>query len=227
VLLLMDHSLDFIELFAAAGIIESVTASVKSLAGYDPAELRGRHFEEFLHPQDCARAAEAFAHVLEGEPCEQIMLRYRRKDGSWRTVHVSARSFLDDPGVRAIVVFTRDVTEQIEAENSLAQAHADLRRLSRDLLLAQETERLRIASELRDDVQQILVGLRLSMEAALRGVTQHAENVSISTWIVHVQEVIEHLQVLTGKLRVGSPGEHELRTELRRYVEEPAPPTRR
>jgi PAS domain S-box-containing protein len=136
--------------------------------GYDPSDLIGRPYRDIIHPDDCARASKAFAGVLGGQRPGPVTLRYRRKDGSWRTVQVSARNFLDDPAVRAIVILTRDLTDQLEAENSLAEANVELRRLSQQLLVAQETERSYIAAELHDDVQQILVGLRMSMEPVRR-----------------------------------------------------------
>jgi PAS domain S-box-containing protein len=219
VLLIMDHSLDFVELLGAEGVIKGVSGAIRSLAGYEPDELKGYHYQDLLHPEDCGRAATYFARVLHGERPEPILLRYRRKDATWRNLRVSARNFLDDPGVRAIVVLTRDETEQIHAENSLSQANSDLRRLSKDLINAQEGERRYIAGELHDDVQQILVGLRLSMEASLRQAPQLLPGKSIEIWISHVQEVIEHLHDLTMKLRVRPIGEHGLRTELCHYVE--------
>jgi PAS domain S-box-containing protein len=219
VLLLMDHSLDFVELLGVQGVIKGVSAAIKTLAGYDPAELTGRHYQELLHPDDCAAAAAAFTKVLRGERIEPIRLRYRLKNGSWRTVQASARNFLNDPGVRAIVVVTRDLTELIDTENSLRQSNVELRRLSQELIDAQENERRHLARELHDDVQQILVGLRLGMEAARRTPTPLAPEGVIDGWIAHVQEVIDHLHNLTTNLRALTIGEHGLRAEICLYIE--------
>jgi signal transduction histidine kinase len=111
---------------------------------------------------------------------ESLPLWYRNKDGTWRTVRASACNLLDDPGVRAIVVLTRDVTEQIAAE---------------------ERERRSVVGELHEDVQQILVGLRLHMEASLRQVPLLVPGESLGMWISHVNEVIVHVHALTQKLR--------------------------
>jgi len=116
---------------------------------------------------------------------EPIPLWYRHKDGTWRTVHASPCNDLDDPGVRAILVRTRDVTEQIDAA---------------------DRERRSVVGELHEDVQQILVGLRLNMEASLRKVPPLVPGESLGMWISHVTEVIEHLHALTQKLRAhGTP----------------------
>jgi len=218
-LLLMDHSLDFVELLGVGGVIEGVSAAIKPLGGYDPRDLIGCHYQDIIHPDDCARAAKAFARVLHGDRAETITLRYRHKDGTWRTVQASTRNFLDDPAVRAIVVLTRDVTEQIDAEASLAQANVELRGLSQQLIVAQEKERSYIAGELHDDVQQILFGLRLNMEPSRRTPTADLPTCLVDDWIKLVQEAIDHLHELTITLRAPVIDGRGLAVALRSYVD--------
>jgi PAS domain S-box-containing protein len=217
-LLLMDHSLDFVEFLGGGGVIEGVSAAVKALGGYDPEHLIGRHYQDIVHPDDCARAAAAFASLLRGDDAKPITLRYRHKDGSWRTVQASARNFLDDPAVRAIIILTRDMTDQINAEASLAHANVELRRLSQQLILGQEKERSRIARELHDDVQQILVGLRMNMEPSMRAEAAHPSIDLICSWVDLVKEAIDHLHELTVTLRPPAIGDRGLVTELRAHV---------
>jgi two-component system sensor histidine kinase UhpB len=218
-LLLMDHSLDFVELLGGAGVIQGVSAAIKSLGGYDPNELVGTHYQDLIHPEDCARATAAFESVLASEHSAPITLRYHRKDGSWRTVRASARNFLADPAVQAIVVLTRDVTEQLDAETSLAAANVELRRLSQRLLSAQETERAYIARELHDDVQQTLVGLRLGMEAERQPSSGGLAPALLESWRVLVQEAIDHLRDLTMRLRPPVFDDRGLAAEIRAHVE--------
>ncbi|HEY1312966.1 MAG TPA: PAS domain-containing protein [Steroidobacteraceae bacterium] len=218
-LLLMDHSLEFIEFLGGGGVIQGVSAAIQTLGGYDPADLKGKHYQDIIHPDDCARAATAFAGILRGDVTAPITLRYRHKDGSWRTIQANARNFLSDPAVRAIIVLTRDLTDQLDAEASLAVANLGLRRLSQQLLVVQEKERNRIARELHDDVQQILVGLRMSMESSPRAPGNDLPTNDIETWITLVREAIDHLHALTISLRSPAIGERGLATELRAYIE--------
>jgi signal transduction histidine kinase len=152
------------------------------------------------------------------EPVAPITLRYRHHDGTWRTVQVSARNFLHDPAVRAVIILTRDMTDQLNAEASLATANIELRRLSQRLIVIQEEERHRIARELHDDVQQILVGLRMSMEPLKETKWSNASPDCVATWIGYVREAIDHLHALTVTLRGPAIREGGLATELRSYV---------
>jgi signal transduction histidine kinase len=105
-----------------------------------------------------------------------------------------------------------------EAEISLAAANLQLHRLSRQLNFAQAHERTRIARELHDDVQQILVGLRMNMEASLRARVAANGN-DARDWIVLVQKAIDHLHVLTVTLHQPGIGCSGLAGELRAHID--------
>ena len=218
-LLLMEHSLDFVELLGAEGVIEGVSGAITPLGGYDPQDLIGCKYQDIIHPDDRVRATNAFLRVLRGDRAEAVTLRYHRKDGSWRTVQASARNFLKDPAVRAIVVLTRDVTDLFKAEASLVQSNVELGRLTKRLMVAKEEERSYLAAELHDDVQNILVGLRMHMEPSRRTPTAYLPAAMVDTWIELVQEAIDHLHELTIALRAPIIDERGLATPLRRYID--------
>jgi len=215
----MEHSLDFVELLGAEGLIEGVSAAIEPLGGYDPKDLIGRKYQDFIHPDDRARAANAFSRTIRGTRPETVTLRYRRKDGSWRSVQASTRNFLKDPAVRAVVVLTRDVTDQFNAEAALVQSNAELGRLSKQLVVAKKEERSYLAAELHDDVQNILVGLRMHMEPSRRTPTAYLPRDLVNSWIELVQEAIDHLHELTLALRAPLIDERGLPTTLRRYID--------
>src|SRR5277367_4408551 len=105
-LVLMDHSLDFIELVSRRGVIEGVSGAIASLAGYEPKEIIGQHFHDLIHHADRAAADGAIAAVVALGRSDPVKVRYRCRDGSWRTVLASARNYLSDPATRDIVVLT-------------------------------------------------------------------------------------------------------------------------
>jgi len=199
-LLLMDHSLDFVEFLGSDGVIRAVSSAVTSLAGYEPQELIGRSYRDLIHPEDRDIAVKAFEEVMASGHAGPITLRYRSKAGTWRTIQARARDYLSDPAARAIIVATRDLTNQIQAESLLSQANAELHRLSQQLLSVHEAERSHLARELHDDVAQILTAMSLHM-ALGHGAPSKPLNESIDTWKGMVREAIEHLRALIENLR--------------------------
>ena len=216
---LMDHSLDFIAIVGANGLVQGVSASIKPLGGYDPQELVGRRYQNIIHPDDRVRAARLFARTLKGTPPEPVKLRYRRKDGSWRTIVASAQSLPGDPAVRGVVILTRDVTEQCAAESLLALANSKVAKLTEELSKVEERQRMYIGAELHDDVQQILVGLRMSMAPSRRVPTDRVPTELVEDWTALVQKAIDHLHELTVVLRTPVISDRALPDVLRAHVD--------
>ena len=127
--ILLGHTLDFIEILDPAGIVQYINPAVAAAAGYLPEELVGHHFLEFVHPEDQAKAIAAFAQVLLSTGPEHVTLRYRHKDGSWRTAEHVGRNLLDEPEVRGIMIHARDVTDHVRAEDALHESEQRYRSL--------------------------------------------------------------------------------------------------
>jgi polyhydroxyalkanoate synthesis repressor PhaR len=85
-------------------------------------------------------------------------------------------------------------------EQRLQTANDELRRLSHELLSAQETERAHLARELHDDIGQTLAGLSLGMSAVTVPASGTVSGEVVLTWRAQIQEVLEHLRALTDSL---------------------------
>ncbi len=73
---------------------------MKRLLGYELDEAIGSLAAGFIHPEDLEWAWPVFYRSLE-EPGfnETVVIRYRRKDGSWRWFESAFSSQLDNPAV--------------------------------------------------------------------------------------------------------------------------------
>ncbi len=216
---LMDHGPDFVEFLGENGIVQAVSGSIKPLSGYDPRELIGHHYQDILHPDDRERAEASFVRAVHGARSDTVKLRYRATGGMLRTILASTQSFLHDPAVRAVVVMTLDVTEQCDMEASLAVADARVASLTDELTGAAEKQRKYLAAELHDDVQQILVGVRMSMAPSGRDTTDQVPKPLVVGWIQDIQTAIDHLHALTVALRESPIDDQGLPGAMRSYVE--------
>jgi PAS domain S-box-containing protein len=84
--------------------------------GYEPGELAGTDLALIVHPDDAARAADALAEVRGGADVAPGEVRYRRRDGSWCHLELSASV---DAGSGTVVAAGRDVTDRYEARAAL------------------------------------------------------------------------------------------------------------
>jgi PAS domain S-box-containing protein len=120
---LIEKSTDVIVLLDREGRVSFCSPSAAETLGWPPEETLGKDLRDLAHPDDRGRAAEFLGGLL-ARPGEtaRITLRFQHRDGSWRALDSLCRNLLGDPAVGAIVVNTRDVTEQLRLEEQFHQA---------------------------------------------------------------------------------------------------------
>ena len=120
---IIENAADVVSIIDFDGVRRYVSPAVTQILGFKPQDLIGRSFLEIVHPDDMLAA-----RVLMSEVAGQTgnsgsdEIRLRHADGSWRTLHVTAKNLHDVRGVEAIVVNTRDITLQKALETELRQS---------------------------------------------------------------------------------------------------------
>jgi PAS domain S-box-containing protein len=158
--------------FLDEGIGEAyVSPQIEAMLGFTQEEWLNdpvRWYHQ-IHPEDKARwSVEAAQMFLSGEPLRSVY-RVLARDGRVVWFHCEARMVRDAEGrpwfIHGVAF---DVTELKQAEKAQREDSERLQILSRRLMQVQETERRYIASELHDEIGQVLTGLNLSLELISR-----------------------------------------------------------
>nr|WP_255722299.1 EAL domain-containing protein [Ectothiorhodospira lacustris] len=118
---LVENSYDIIYLFSPDGHIRFVSPSWKTLMGHDPESVLGRHFSEFVHPEDLHICRQTFADVMHhGHHVQDIEYRVQHSDGSWRWHSSSALPSRDEAGqITGFQGIARDITARKQAEDEI------------------------------------------------------------------------------------------------------------
>lgn len=113
-------------LVGADGISYWVNERWTEITGYTGEETHGR-MRFAIHPDDRPRVEAAWTRTLtEREPLDED-LRYRRKDGTYVWLHMTAQAMVDDTGrVVGYSGTVLDITGRVEAAEDLRQAAARL-----------------------------------------------------------------------------------------------------
>jgi len=158
-----------------ARIVES-NGALERMLGYDHAELRGMHFQDFLHPEDLSGGLERFAEMVSGEREHyQLELRYRRKDRSQGSARLTV-SLVRGPDQRPefAIVMVEDVTQQKQAEQQLRDA--------------QKMEAIgRLVGGVAHDFNNLLTGIMLYCDLLMGGLKNdsrlyhHAEEIRLAS----------------------------------------------
>ncbi len=98
-----------------------LNAAWEDTLGYPVAELEGRSFLEFVHPDDLQSTREALSELSDGSDVRGFTNRYRCHDGAYRYIEWRSQPVGD-----RVYAAARDITEHIEAQRELRRGNAFL-----------------------------------------------------------------------------------------------------
>lgn len=151
--------------------------------------------------------------LTEGEASRDELIDIETYLGDQKTIENYAAPVRDAHRViTGAVVVHDDVTQRVRAEETLRKTAAQLERLSRKLIEAQETERRAIARELHDDFGQVLTALKLNLQRGDRD----ADSIAL------VDGAIARMRDLAQSLRPPLLDERGLDASLAWYAEREA-----
>jgi diguanylate cyclase (GGDEF)-like protein/PAS domain S-box-containing protein len=150
---LLRDSSDIVTSFDEGGTIIFISPSVRAF-GYEPDELIGTPVWDLVHPEDLERAtAQITEQFAENRAPRPVEYRAKTKSGSWRHIEGIATNLLDEPGVNAVVVDARDVTERKIAEMLAASQSHVLEQIAAGQVLADVLRQIAALIEEQVDAQ--------------------------------------------------------------------------
>jgi PAS domain S-box-containing protein len=148
-----NNSRDLLAIIQPDGVMRSVSPSWRSVLGYQPDEVIGWSYVDFIHPDDHAATAEALLSAAGAHDLTDFENRYRDTQGEYRWI--SWRTSLEDG---LIYAYGRDVTEEKARDEDLARTEEQLRQ-------AQKMEAVgQLTGGLAHDFNNMLTGIIGSLE---------------------------------------------------------------
>jgi PAS domain S-box-containing protein len=193
--------------------------SLARMLGYEPPELIGIYVSDLLPPEEQAdfltRMEERRSGITGRREC-----RHLRKDGSVIWLLTSAAPILDNRGdfQGSFTMFT-DLTSRMEAEIALLKAHDELehhveertaalaraneqiKRMTFELIQAEEQERIRIAGELHDQVGQTLLLIKMKLDMLASEIKDEQQREAASSLSFLLECSLQDIRSLTFNMR--------------------------
>ncbi|UCG86101.1 MAG: diguanylate cyclase [Gemmatimonadota bacterium] len=108
------YALDMCCIAGVDGYFKRVNPAFEQTLGYSRAELLGRPFVDFIHPDDRPETQAEIGKLASGTPTLRFENRYRCKDGSYKDL---AWTSFPEPETGLLYAVARDVTEQRRRED--------------------------------------------------------------------------------------------------------------
>lgn len=120
--LFFEVTLDYLCIINMNGNFQKVSRSWVNDTGWPEHELVGVSILQFLPEEEREKAIEASKLLLSGVPLKDFHIRFKRADGSWMTIALSA---VGVPDRNLVIAAAHDITQQLEIEERLRQARFD------------------------------------------------------------------------------------------------------
>ena len=147
---IIENARDVITLLDEEGTIIYNSRAFERLLEYESWEVLGQSFFDLIHVKDCLPIKKQFKRLIRQDSQtmgtgEALEFRFRHKDGHWRIFEAMVSNLLKDDFVQAVVLNSRDVTEQRESEIELEKYRSHLEELvdlrTSELTIALEQEK--------------------------------------------------------------------------------------
>jgi PAS domain S-box-containing protein len=190
---MIEHSADAMLLTRPqAGGILYLSPTFERLTGHRLDEVRGSQYLDLIHPDHREASIRQRDDTLRipGKVVVQEV-RIRHKDGSWRWVENTISNLLHEPGIRAVVMNLRDITERKLAD-------AERVRLEQRLRQAEKMEAVgRLAGGIAHDFNNILGGIlgyaEMLVETTAAGSPQRRYAQNVLTAATRASSLVEQI----------------------------------
>jgi PAS domain S-box-containing protein len=116
---LVENAYDLITNMNAAGKLLFASPNHPEILGWEPSEVLGTSFSEYVHPDDRELVQSRFEQIIPSGVAAATF-RVRHKDGTYRWLECTARSYKTPKDEGRIVSISRDITERKRAEERIA-----------------------------------------------------------------------------------------------------------
>ena len=203
---LYDNAPDMYHSVDGDGVIIDCNETEVRMLGYTREELIGRPISEIFSPETRAVHEREFPVIKQQRAVIGLERDIIRKDGTVFPASLNVFNEMDKDGnmikTRTIM---RDMTERKRVEEQLRNSRELLRNLSAHLQSVREEERRQIATEIHDELGQILTALKLDLSWLKRRLAKEESDLisSVQTMINLVDKTIEVVQRISSELRPG------------------------
>ncbi len=142
-----DTNLELLCIGALDGTLARLNRGFENILGYAPAELKGRRFLDFVHPDDRAESEHKLRDLAASQDVIDLENRWRCRDGSYRNVAWRAKS-----NGSMVYASGRDVTESHRRDAELRRLSTAIEQSPNSLVITDTEARIEFVNKAFSDI---------------------------------------------------------------------------
>jgi len=194
----IDNAPDGVFVSTETGKYVEVNEAACKITGYTKDELLQMTIADLLPKESLEEGMAQFLKVINtGAAKADLLFKHKNRSKRWWTIE----SVKVIPGETRVITFTKDITDNKNAEKELTKSLRQLHELTHHIEKVREDERVAISRELHDDLGQALTAVKIDLAIIKQNVSDPVVVLKINKVSALVSDTIKTVQRLTSQLR--------------------------
>jgi len=142
--MLVNTANDLIFILNGFGYFSMVNSNGALALGYSPSEMIGKHFLEYIEPQDAAKIADAFQRIISSDGVTIFEANFVTNLSTRVTFEIHAKPLKTDGEITGMISIGRDISDRIKNESKLKELNQKLIEANRIISIERERAKNKI-----------------------------------------------------------------------------------
>ena len=199
--ILTDNSNDLICLHEIDSSFKYISPSIKSLLGYEQADLLGKKVFSIIHKEDIKPLKEVMKQrMFSSMHIDAFTCRVLHKSGHYIWLEFLSSPVYKNKKVSYFVSSARDITQWILAKQEIQEYQTSLQKLTTEITIIEEKQKKEIATNIHDHLSQSLVISKMKINELKKNPHLKVVDEDLKFIETHISEALENSRKITYEL---------------------------
>lgn len=199
--LLSNHTNDLVCMHDRDSKFTYISASIKTLLGFEQTELLHKEVFEIVHQEDVESLKKAIQErIFKGLNTDAFTFRARHKEGHYVWLEAIGSPVIKNKKIVSFVTSTRNINQWMLAKQEIEEYQSSLQRLTSEVSLIEEKQKKEIAANIHDHLSQSLVISKMRISDLEKRTELKSIYKDLNFIKLHISKALENSRKITYEL---------------------------